>query len=354
MSWIQENKFTAALAGATAVGSIALISLAMGKGDDLDAAKTALKKALRHEAEVQSIQPYPNKKNLDEKVSIVDDYVKRAEELRNEFAAYRPSSKMIANFAPDKFSGIVSGYRSRLDEQFKAEGVILPEQCVYGFEAYSSKFPRPEATGRLNYQIKAMEWLMTSLAEQQPEALLNVVRRGLDFESSPVEEKRGAKSNASKPAYYAMPLDLTFRCDERQLNAFLASIANAEKYPFVIRAVRVQNERMTPPTSSDAKFQAPAPEPSADAFDFGAEFAIEGESSEEGAVVAPDAEPEVAVDLPEVANDNDDTRLLLPILGDEKINVFLKLDLILLNEVGNVTLEEMKEKANIQQSSSAS
>ena len=363
MSWIQENKFTAALAGVTAVGSIALISLAMGKGDDIASAQAKLKKALRNEKSIQSVQPFPNRENLEQKQSTVNDYEKGASDLQRQFAAYRPKAEEVEDFASDKFSAIVSSYRNRLNKKFKKNEVELPDQCVYGFEAYANKFPRFEATGELSYQIKAMEWLFAKLASNEPEALLNVVRAKFDLESAPVsagKAKKGknVKAVVKEPAYYVMPLELSFRSDEKGLSNFLEDIANTDKYPFVIRSIRIQNERMTPPTQGDAKFESAAPAAGAnDAFGFAADFLIDDDGAEgDGAAAAEDAGAPVpaAADVPMVGSDSDDTRLLKPVLGDEKVNVFLKLDLILLNQSFVLTLDELEEKAKIEQSSSAS
>lgn len=362
MSWIQENKFTAALAGVTTVGSIALISLAMGKGDDLATAKTKLKKALRNEVEIQSVQPFPNKENLEKKKSIVSDYTKGASDLQRQFAAYRPKAKDVEDFAPDKFSAIVSSYRNRLNRTFKKNGVELPDQCVYGFEAYASKFPRPEATGELSYQVKAIEWLLTKLARNEPEALLNVVRSKFDLELAPikVEMNKGLPAKTLKePEYYAMPLELSFRCDEKGLSNFLAEIANTDKYAFVIRSLHIQNERMTPPTQSDAEFAPATPEVADNAFGFGfgADFVIQGDDvanveDADAAVVQAAAVPANAA-VPVVGDDSDNTRKLLPVLGSEKINVFLKLDLILLSQSADLVLDEVEAAAKIKSSSSA-
>ncbi len=361
MSWIQENKFTAALAGVTAVGSIALISLAMGKGDDIAADTSKLKKSLKNEASIQSVQPFPNKENSRIKRENVDLYEKGAKNLQHQFAAYRPKAEEVEDFASDKFSAIVSSYRNRLNEKFKENGVELPEQCVYGFEAYASKFPRSEATGELSYQIKAMEWLLGELASNEPEALLNIVRAKFDLESAPVSVGRGQQVEADEkePVYYVMPLELTFRSDEKGLSNFLAEIANTEKYPFVIRSLRMQNERMTPPTVGDAQFAPAAPAAGADdAFGFGADFIIEDDGAEpaggDEAVVVEAANAPVVAEVPMVGSDSDDARLLKPVLGSEKVNVFLKLDLILLNQSAVLTLDEVEEKAEIEQSSSAS
>jgi len=358
MSWIQENKFTAALAGVTAVGSIALISLSMGKGDDIASAQMKLNKALRNEKSIQSAQPFPNRENLEKKQSTVNDYEKGARDLQRQFAAYRPKAKDVEDFAPDKFSAIVSSYRNRLNEKFKKNGVELPDQCVYGFEAYANKFPRSEATGELSYQIKAMEWLFTELASNKPEALLNVVRAKFDLESAPVKSTSGQGGAAlNEPVYYAMPLELSFRSDEKSLSKFLAEIANTDKYPFVIRSLHIQNERMTPPTEGDAQFEKAAKVDAVDdIFGFAPNFATEGDSG----VAAEGLDRKVAeaalpvVDMPRVGDDNDDARLLKPVLGSEKVNVFLKLDLILLNQSAVLTLDEVEEGVKIEQSSSAS
>lgn len=360
MSWIQENKFTAALAGVTAVGSIALISLSMGKSDDAASAQNKLKKALRNEAAIQSVQPYPNQENLEEKQSIVSDYSKGSQELQRQFAAYRPKAKDVKDFAPDKFSSIVSSYRNRLNQKFKKNGVQLPDQCVYGFEAYANKFPRPEATGELSYQVKAAEWLLGKLADNKPQALLNVVRAKFDLESAPLVVARGrqAKAAVKEPAYYVMPLELSFRSDEKSLSNFLSEIANTDKYAFVISGLRIQNERMTPPTQSDAKFESEAVEVTVDdAFGFGADFVIEGDDgivAAGGEAEADEGVEEIAVgEVPTVGSDSDNVRLLLPVLGGEKVNVFLKLNLILLNQSAVLTLDEGEANEKIQKTSPA-
>ena len=74
----------------------------------------------------------------------------------------------------------------------------------------------------------------------------------------------------------------------------------------------------------------------------------------DGAVVVEEVAAPAAAVVPTVGSDSDDARLLKPILGDEKVNVFLKLDLILLNQSAVLTLDEAEEKAEIEQSSSAS
>jgi hypothetical protein len=359
MSWIQENKFTAGVAGVTLAGSVALIVMAMGKGDDYAAAKKSLKKALAEEKELQSIVPFPNEENLESLEQNVVDFEKSSNRLQRQFMAYKPKPAEVEDFAPDQFSKKVSGYRNRLDKAFRSKGVELPEGSVYGFEAYSRRFPLQVATGELSYQMQALEWLLGSLASTEPEALLNVVRPSIAVEKKVAakkakKKKKGAELNVDEKIYDSYPLELSFRGDEKQLTAFLEAMANSKKYYFAINTMRVQNERQTPPNASDAKFPEP-PAPSSSGFDafgeFDSGFAEEGEAEEMDVVVEEVEEPVASAStLPEVASDADEERLLMPILGDEKVNVYINLDLIVLKQGSGAVLEE-KKRASLEDES---
>lgn len=336
MSWIQENKFTAALAGVTLVGSIALFTLAHGKSGDLEEAQDLLSRALRKEKDLQEGVPFPNPSNAEAIAENVEDFEEASNRLQTDFMAYKPAAEDVKDFAPDQFSKMVSDYRERLDAAFGENGTSLPEGGLYGFEAYRSTFPRPEATGELSYQMKALEWLFSDLAQQEPEALINVVRPAIAVESKPKEERRRARSaKADEKIYDVYPIELSFRCSEDQLKAFLEDIASSKEYYFAVNAMRIQNERQTPPNASDAKFPVAEQSAAPQGFD---NFGGFGEGVDDEAAGA-----EVQVVAPAVASDSDETRLLMPILGSEKINVYLKLDLIVLKQGSKVALEEEKK-----------
>lgn len=326
------------------------MSLAMAKGGDFDAANKKLKKALTQEQSLRSAEVNPKAENLEKLTLNVDGLAKSSKELQNLFEAYRPKPEDVADFAPESFGGLVSSYKARLDEKFASMEVALPENCIYGFKDYVRTRPKPAATGDLKYQMRAFEWLFGQLADTQPEALLNVVRPALEIEKKTGEGDEQANEDV---AYVVMPLELAFKADEDSYTAFLESIANSEKYAFSVRYLRIQNEKQLPPTAKDAKFDPPKVEPAINQADgFGAfdnfvdEEAVDGEAAAE----------EVVEELPEnnlaeVASDDDTTRILSPILGEEKVDVFLKLDLILLKEGSKVSLDEAKEAAGVKKSS---
>ena len=118
---------------------------------------------------------------------------------------------------------------------------------------------------------------------------------------------------------------------------FLSSLDDSGKYYYVIRSIRIVNEKLKAPTSADGSFKTEeaAPDagagtaaPGADPFGGAAAggFVLPGEEPAappaEG-TPAPAAEP--AAPAPAAGGSG---VILQEVLGSEKINVFLRLDII--------------------------
>ncbi|WP_018970976.1 Amuc_1100 family pilus-like protein [Rubritalea marina] len=172
MSWIQENKFTAVVAGGALAGSIALGVLAMGQSDDYKSANAKLKKTLRKEADLRSIQPYPNEENLAEKTDIVDAYEKQSIELRKQFDAYKPSADVVKDFAPDAFSKLVSTYRAQLDAKpvkdlLADSGISFPDGATASFSKARSVLTVRNTSNALDL----VEALVDEIKSQTPQQI---------------------------------------------------------------------------------------------------------------------------------------------------------------------------------------
>lgn len=342
MSWIQENKFTAGLAGVTLVGSVALLYLAGAKGTAYEETTAQLQSVLKTEAELQSRNPFPNEQNLQDKLENISAFGVGARKLQAQFLEYRPES--LTDFKSGTFSELLSAYRSTLMSAF-GDGTELPQGTYFGFEEYASRLPKATATGELKYQLEASEWLFSQLAEVGPEALINVHRPLLAVETgektadAPKVKRKSKKSKKSKkmaiaqPVFTVMPIEITFRASEAQLSTFVQGIANSDKYCYDLRSVRVQNERQLPPNEKDAKFE----EKEDSGFDEGGgEFILGGDP----------AEAEVA----ESSADSDETRLLMPVLGDEKLNVHMQLNLVIFKSAQEVEIDVQNVGKSIRES----
>jgi hypothetical protein len=99
---------------------------------------------------------------------------------------------------------------------------------------------------------------------------------------------------------------------------FLSSIAKSDDSYLVVRTLRITNEKKDPPRASDAKFESAPDAAQSSGADAAASEGLEllGDTSSATDGAAPEAK---------VA---DSSRILSQVLGDEQIQVFLRLDVL--------------------------
>ena len=124
-----------------------------------------------------------------------------------------------------------------------------------------------------------------------------------------------------------MPLEITFTGSEKSVREFLSIINKQDSRFVVIRSLRIANAKKEPPRAADAKFEAPAavaPASSATSDIFGGGFVLPGAPPAGGENPANQAAPAT----PPPAPPADSSRILAQVLGNEEVQVFLRLDLL--------------------------
>lgn len=324
MSWIQENRFAAGLGGITAVAAAGLIAWGLSAGKKYNQAKEDYATAAAAVASMKNGALYPNPDNVGEKEKAVKEYEEAVEELQGLFKPF--AAPTPPNIEPDAFT---ENLRKGKDEVAKAladAGTEVPADFFLGYETFTNSPARKEATGILTYQMEAARELMTKLAAAAPSKLLNVHR-------PPLEEESGKTFDPKGKTYRALPLEISFYGNEASLRSFLSSLDDSGNYYFVVRSIRVTNEKQKAPTAADGNFKkeedaategGAANDPFGGAGGFvlpGDEAPAEGDKPAEGEAPAEEAPAEE----PEAASEE---KILQDVLGAEKINVFLRIDVL--------------------------
>lgn len=320
MSWIKDNQFAVALGGGTAVGAIALFLLGSKAGSRYEAELADYQGTASEVSTFERMPLYPNTANRDGKRKALSDYIAAVDGLQKAFAKFRPEP--FKTLPPQQITDTLLAATEEVREAF-GENTTIPDVFFLGFEAYKDSLAREGATGVLNYQIGAARELFLTLAAAGPAELRNVHR-------PPLPEEQGTNFEPGPEAVArALPLEITFTGTESSLREFLTALNQSKNYYFVIRTMRVASEKKTPPLHTDAKFELPKAAASADnpANDpFGGGFVIPGDEE-------PAAEDEEEEDEPAPAPEvqplpTDSGRILAPVLGTEKIEVFLRIDIM--------------------------
>jgi hypothetical protein len=311
MSWIKDNKFMVALGGGTLLGAVLLLVVGMQGSKRYAEATEKFALAADEAAGFEKLPLYPKIANRDGKTKSLAEYRQSVEAIQAAFEPFRP--KEIKNITPQEFTTHLLAANTEVRKAFEDAGVTVPEPFFVGFEGYKTALAPAKTTGMLDYQLASVKKLMLALAKAKPTALKNLSRPAL-----PEEENQNYAPPANATTR-ALPLEITFTGPEKSLREFLTTIAGFEDQFVVVRSLRVTNDKKDPPRAADAKFDKPAAEKAdAAASPFGGGFVLPGD--EAPAADAPAAAP--------TAKAPDSSRILAQVLGNEQVQVFLRLDLL--------------------------
>lgn len=321
MSWIKDNKFAAMLGGITLLVAIVLVYIGSSYRSKYAKALQDYQDAAGEVDEFESLPLYPSDANRDGKTKALNDYRTAITGLRNSFEKFRPTE--LKNIAPQDFTGNAKSAQEAVKSAFESAKTKLPDDFFLGFEDYASGSLAPgEATGILNFQLGAIKHLMLALAKAAPSQLQNLHR------PKPPEEDGGKWVPGADAAYRAYPMEITFKGTEHAAREFLDALANSPDYFYAVRCIRIANDSNKAPNKADAKFEAPPVAKPADPFSGGGGFVLPGDEPAPGPTPAPAPKPAASAPAPAPAKAADTGRILNQVLGDEEIEVFLRLDVL--------------------------
>lgn len=358
MNWIKQNPFLSGLIGGTLVLCGILTFVAMKGGSKYDDAKSRFEDAFAQVKKAENLPLYPTSENRQAKIKALDDYKQSIEELREFYSKYQLGPDV--QITTQQFTERLIAANAEVEAAFKASQVKLPADFLMGFEAYRGELAKSGSTALLDYQVNAVKQLLLGMAESRPSELIRIYREKIPEESDKAYEP--FENEVARKFSY----EIAFKGSEASVRDFITRLGDKESYYCVIRSMRFNNERSTPPRISDAKFEKPQEAVANPANPFGAGLF---EGFEEPEVAPPQADPQPdgaapdaavppiaeegapAVDAP-VAPEapvvpapapatpvgaTDSSRILYQVLGDEEIQVFIRFDILLFSPAEKAT-----------------
>ena len=322
MTWFKENKFLGGLIVITVILAGVIIFLGMKLQGTLDEKISEVETEESALKDMKGLNPYPTPESAKAKTDSLKELIGDANKMQARFLSFKPAS--TAPIPVNEFSAMLKDTDARVRELFEGK-ITLPETFYLGFEDYKSELPRPESTGELAYELKAIEWLMGQLAVANATDVGGIVRHEIPSEKGEswdgaAAPARGGRASRGRSAAVRrgpslpkianrMPLELLFRGPESALRDVLTAMADSDQYFFDLRIARIKNESPIPTKPRDA-VAASADAPKSDEG-FGN---LDGGGAEEEAPVAAR------------------TKILDRIAGGDDITAYLRADLLLFTD----------------------
>lgn len=342
MTWFKENKFLAGLIAITALLAAVFIYSGLDSGKRLEEVKVEIETKKATLQKMKSLDPFPTIENAKDKEGNLKTVIKSANEAREKLMAFRPAK--LDNVSGKDFSENLSATVAKVKALFPGEDG-LPSNFNLGFEDYAVGLPDEEATGILTYQLGALEYLFTELAEARVKEVLNLHRAKLPAENGqawpdtigakPGARPRGARAPKTSrkgggrggrpkapveklpPVAHRMPIELSFRAPEGSVRDFLSKLANSDQYFFETRLARIKNPSPIPTGGKSAA----AAKPKEDAF--GGDIDIIG-------------------DEPDPKEEEPARKILDKVSGGDDLVVFIRADLLLFRDDDEQKFPELK------------
>lgn len=321
-TWIKDNKSIASVIGVGALVFIGLTSFTVMKTMEANTVRDEYLNAKDKIASAAAKPQTPTEGVVAMREADLEAYNACIKDIEAAYAAYFPKSEDLEEIAPEQFrlklNKVVSDFKTRAKDQ----NIRLNDGFNLGFDSYVTAPALQQATGVLQYELGAINWLAEQALDCDITELTRIYREKLPIETaeapaaatdkgkktSAKAASKGGAATAKKELYQVLPLSITLRGSRQSINKFINTVIDSEKYLFTIQAIRCLNEKNGALTIKQEPVKAQKGDSKGGSFNFGAAL---NKNKDQGKEVVTAEE------------------IIKPVVGSEKVDFHIVLNLIL-------------------------
>lgn len=304
MNWIKENKFLAGYLIAVVIGIIVFGGFLFASWSHYSQSSDTYNRQVGELHRLQNLGPYPDQENLLALKRQKDDYIQQAQALREKLVGMEKPTKKTS---PEQFQAQL--HEAVLDIRQKADqgGVKLDDKFYLGFDRYRNELPAEANTTTLTRELNAVHFMVSDMMQNKVVELKSIQRLTADEGVDSKASKGRSRARKAEPIQSRAVL-LEFTTDQAALRKIIDDISASTQHFYVIRGIKVLNEKQEPPSRSDTLSNSSSG--SSQPVSTTAEVSSAATQQTAGAAKKPQAEE------------------LHPVLGTEKLNVTMQVDIL--------------------------
>lgn len=318
-TWIKDNKSIASVIGVGALAFIGLSSFAVMKNMEASAVNEEYLTAKDKIASASAKPQTPTQSVVTMRKADLEAYQACIKDIEAAYAPFIPEPQTLTPIDPEQFRLKLNKTVSDFKLKAKDQNIRLSDGFNLGFEAYVTAPALQQATGVLQYELGAVNWLAEQALDCDITEITRVYREKLPIETAAVAPADDKKGSAKSPAtsakkdkaelYQVLPISITLRGGRQSINKYINAIIDSEKYLFTVQAIRCINEKNGALSIKNEVTKAKKKDNTGGSFDFGA--AVKKDDQKK---------PEITVE-----------EIVKPVVGAEKVDFHIVLNLILFN-----------------------
>jgi len=307
MNWVRENKFLSGFIAILVVAAGVLGYLLFTAWGTYSDASDAYQTASTQLHQLENLSPYPDQNNLTKYKAELDDLKDATHNLAVNLSGMVLPVKEIT---PSAFQIQLRDTAAAIAEKAAKTGVKIPANFALDFDQYQQQPPPAAAAGPLGRQLVALNMAVNILLDSHVDEITSLGRTRLAEETGgPLHPAQhpgmpGAAPGAAADLVQTSGIDIQFTSDQTALLSVLNRFASSDKQFFITRTLMVENSN---------------PKPISKAIDTGAG----GPGGQPGGAQPGDAGA--------AATGGTDQGFLQFIVGTEKVNVAMRVDMVTFN-----------------------
>lgn len=345
-TWIKDNKSIAAVIG---IGTAAFLGLTTygimqlcEKGDYKEAFESSKLRITNAAGKAQT----PTDSVVKERTQALEAYQKQLDDTQFLYDNFRPTAEELKNVTPDAFRSTLTTTLNAFKKKAAERGVKVRNDFYMGFDQYATIPALQQATGTLQYQLGGINWLMERALENNLTEVVRVYRERFPLEK--VEEPKAdnlprssSRRNANviaekkeKLPYEKLRFGMALKGKRPIIINLLNDIMTSEKYLFTISGIKVVNEKTGAITIKAPTTSAPKSSAKGGQLDLSAQFGATTTTRRQAA-----STPGTPVA----------TKVVSPVTGDDQVEFYLLIDMILLPAKENGSDESATPSADAEE-----
>jgi hypothetical protein len=249
MSWFRENRFLGRFLIVFGVCTLGAVWFLFSAKRDWGDAAIGFNQTAVELNRLERLAPYPSVENLRKMKTHAGDYATALAKLKDEL---KRRVFPLPPMAPNEFQSHLRLAMTAVADKARTNKVKLPDKFYLGFDEFASALPNEVAAPLLGQELAQVEWLLDALFEARVDALTSFRRTPLPEEhgtaspppaSTPASRKPGALALAGPKLLERNVVETTFVSTPAAARKVLNQIAGANQQFFIVRLLRVRNEK---------------------------------------------------------------------------------------------------------------
>jgi hypothetical protein len=263
MNWLQQNRFLGIFFATLAFATLLCAYFLLHEKNAADKEQARLETTIDELTRLRGSTPFPNEENLRKAKAQTGSYRDSLLALENEL-----KSRMFSKppLQPNEFQAQLRQAAIELIERARASKVQLPEDFNLGFDEYATSLPNSAAAPHLGRQLRAIEWIATTIVDAHVDSLQNLTRSTLlEERAAPAPTRAGTRGGkepktvkANAKILDSTSIDIRFSGSPAAARRILNQIAAAKEQAYIIRTLQVRNQADKGPKRGDTEKLAPA------------------------------------------------------------------------------------------------